>query len=163
MAEPIVCDTSVWLYLGQINQVELLKNLYEPVYTTEAVCIELDNGRINQPDILDPGQLSWVQTVQIEPHHIANLPTNRLGPGEQSVLAYALARQIGIVGLDDRQARNLAYQLGLQAIGTIGLLLKARNLGLVGPMRPLLKQLQQEGFYISESLLEFVLQRANKT
>ena len=55
MAEPIICDTSVWLYLGRINLAELLSRLYDPVYTTEAVCQELDIGRQSRPDTLDPG------------------------------------------------------------------------------------------------------------
>ncbi len=162
MSKPIICDTSIWLYLGLLSRVELLSHLYDPVYTTEKVCMELDNGRINRPDILDPRQLSWVQIVQVNLQEISSLPDNRLGIGEQSVLAYARASNLDIVGLDDRQARNLAHQLGLETIGTIGVLLKAKDEGLSTAVHPLLKKLQQEGFYISESLLKFVLQRAKE-
>lgn len=162
MAEPIVCDTSVWLYTGRIGEVELLVHLYHPVYTTEAVCHELDVGRLSRSDTLDPRQLSWVQLVQPDPSDIASLPTNRLGLGECSVLAYARTHNLPIVGLDDRQARELAYRLGLRVIGTIGLLLKAKEADLVTTVRPLLEQLQQEGFYISEALLSYALQQAQE-
>ena len=54
MAEPIICDTSVWLYLGRIDQAELLSKLYNPVYTTKAVCQELDIVRLSRPDTLNP-------------------------------------------------------------------------------------------------------------
>lgn len=67
-----------------------------------------------------------------------------------------------IVGLDDRQARELADRLGLRVIGTIGLLLKAKRMGAITAIRPLLAQLQQAGFYISESLLAYTLQEAEE-
>lgn len=162
MAEPIICDTSVWLYLGRINLAELLSRLYDPVYTTEAVCQELDIGRQSRPDTLDPGNLPWVQLVQPSQSNLANLPTNRLGKGEQSVLAYAQANNLPIVGLDDRQARELAFKLGLRVVGTVGLLLRAKERGLIEAIRPLLTQLQQEGFYISEPLLNYALQKAQE-
>ena len=105
---------------------------------------------------------SWVQLVQPSQSNLANLPTNRLGKGEQSVLAYAQANNLPIVGLDDRQARELAFKLGLHVVGTVGLLLRAKERGLIEAIRPLLTQLQQEGFYISEPLLNYALQIAQE-
>ena len=160
MANPIICYTSIWLYLGRIDQVELLAKLYSPIFTTRSVCQELDIGRLSRPGTVDPSELSWVRTVQPSSADLANLPANRLGIGEQSVLAYAQAHSISIVGLDDRQARELALGLGLRIVGTVGLLLKAKEQSLIGEIRPLLTQLQQEGFYISQNLLNYALKKA---
>jgi predicted nucleic acid-binding protein len=162
MPDPIICDTSVWLYIGRLHQVQLLAHLYQPVYTTDAVCRELDMGRLTRPDTVDPRQYSWVQEVQASSVDIASLPVNRLGPGEQSVLAYAQRHSLPIVGLDDRQARELAHRLGLNVIGTIGLLIRAKRAGLITMVRPMLAQLQAEGFYISEALLNFALHEAQE-
>ncbi len=162
MADAIICDATVWLYLGLLSQVDLLNRLYDRVITTETVCRELDAGRLNRQNILDPRHLPWVTLVEAEAQSIAALPENRLGPGEQSILAYALDHHIPIVGLDDRQAREFAGRLGLHVIGTVGLLLKARRDGLLMSLRPLLTQLRQEGFYLSESLEEFALRQANE-
>ncbi|GAB4158712.1 MAG: DUF3368 domain-containing protein [Candidatus Promineifilaceae bacterium] len=163
MPEAIICDTSVWLYMGRIDQANLLAQLYHPVYTTDVVCHELDIARLRHPDTLDPRQLPWVSLVQGDPQAISNLPANRLGPGERSVLAYAQANPMQIVGLDDRQARVLAHQLGLRVMGTIGVLLKTKESGLITVVRPLLEQLRQEGFHISPALLTYTLQRAKET
>ena len=162
MPKPIVCDTSIWLYMGRIGQVHPLSQLYEPVFTTESVCRELDVGRYSRPETVDPRQLSWVRLVQPTAEQITNLPTNRLGPGEQSVLAYAQNQDLLIVGLDDRQARVFAQQMGLHVIGTIGLLLKSKEVGLLITLRPLLEQLRHEGFYISESMFQYVIAKAKE-
>ncbi len=94
---------------------------------------------------------------------ISGLPTNRLGLGERSVLAYARRHQIRIVGLDDRQARELAQHLNLQVVGTVGLLLKAKQAGLLEAVRPLLVQLQAEGFRIGQEIFEYAVQKAKET
>jgi predicted nucleic acid-binding protein len=36
MAESIICDTSVLLYLGRVGQIALLHQRYPTVYTTES-------------------------------------------------------------------------------------------------------------------------------
>lgn len=162
MADPIICDTSVWLYLGRIGQVELLPQLYEKVYTTEMVCRELDIGRLTRFNTIDPRTFSWIQFVQPTQQEVASLPANRLGPGEQSVVAYAQTHNLSVVGLDDRQARVLAQQLGLRVIGSVGILLKAKEAGLLLSIRPLLEQMQQEGFYISDVLFTYALQKAKE-
>ena len=162
MIEPIICDTSIWLYTGRLGQFELLAHLYQPVFTTETVCRELDIGRLRQSGLLDPRELSWVEVVQPDPSDITGLPTNRLGPGERSVLAYARTHHLPVVGLDDRQARDLAHRLGLQVIGTLGVLVKAKEAGLITAVHPLLEQLQQEGFYISQALWLYALRRTHE-
>ena len=162
MAESIICDTSVWLYLGRVGQIELLRQLYPTVYTTETVCWELDNGRLSRADTPDPRLFSWIRIVQPEPQELNDLPANRLGPGERSVLAYAHRHQLQVVGLDDRQARNMAQRLGLSVTGTLGVLLRAKEAGLIPTIRPLLRSIQDEGFHVSEELLKFMLQRAGE-
>ncbi len=91
MPDAIICDTSVWLYTGRIGQIELLSRLFDPVYTTETVCCELDDGRLSRSDTPDVRQFAWVRIVQPASQDVAKLPANRLGPGEQSVLAYAFS------------------------------------------------------------------------
>ena len=153
MSEPIICDTSVWLYLGRLAQTALLQQRYTSVYTTETVCWELDNGRIIRRDTVDPRQLGWIHIVEPDERDVALLPANRLGPGERSVLAYARAHTLNIVGLDDRQARQLALRLGLRVTGSIGTLIKAKEAGLITAVRPLLTQLQQECISASRYLI----------
>lgn len=162
MKANIICDTSIWLYLGGLGQASLLRQLYDTVFVTETVCWELDNGRLNRPSIFNPRDLSWVFIVQPTQQEIANLPANRLGPGERSALAYARTHQLDLVGLDDHQAREVAQYLGLRTIGTVGILLRAKQAGLLTAVRPFLISLQQEGFRISRTLVDHILLKAGE-
>jgi uncharacterized protein len=64
------------------------------------------------------------------------LPPNRQGAGEQAVIAYAHGRQGCVAGLDDLQARQLAEMLGVRVAGSLGMLQRAKQAGLVAPVRP---------------------------
>ncbi len=50
---PVVCDTTVLLYLGRIDQINLLSALFAPVYIPEPVLLELDMGRLLRRDTPD--------------------------------------------------------------------------------------------------------------
>ena len=50
---PLVCDTTVLLYLGRIGQIDLLPALFTPIYIPEQVVLELDVGRLLRADTVD--------------------------------------------------------------------------------------------------------------
>jgi len=153
---PLVSDTSVLLYLERIKHLHLLPALFEPVFISEQVALELDAGRMLRRDTVDPRSLDWVTLVATSQSKIDALPPNRLGIGEQSVIAYAVARNL-TVGLDDRQARRFAQELGLPVVGTLGTLLRAKQAGIVSAVWPLLDAIQQKGFRLHPNLYAEVL------
>ena len=110
------CDTSILLYLGRIGQLGLLPTLFEAVFVPAQVVLELDMGRLLRVETVDPRQLTWVTLGEVSQKELENLPPNRLGPGERSVIAYARRHGHCLGGLDDRLARLLAEDLGLKAI-----------------------------------------------
>ena len=122
---PIVCDTTVLLYLGRVGQIGLLPSLFSPI--------------------------------------IDSLPPNRLGRGEQEVIAHARAHQGAIAGLDDLRARQLAESLGLAVAGTLGLLLRAKRAGMVPAVRPLVDAVVAQGFHVNPVLYRDVLELAGET
>jgi len=63
-----------------------------------------------------------------------------------------------MVLLDDKLARQRARRLGVPVTGTLGVLLRAKQVGLIAELRPLVTRLQSEGgYYIDPGLLEKVL------
>lgn len=71
--------------------------------------------------------------------------------GEAEAIALAYERGFQII-LDDRQARSVAKNLGISIIGTVGVLVKAKQAGLIPFLKPLLDELQVNGFYLNEDL-----------
>ena len=119
----IVCDTTLLLYLGRIERANLLPALFAPVYVPEAVLLELDMGRLIRRDTIEPRELDWVETVHVSQALMDQLPANRLGTGERAVIAYTHAHHIDLAGLDDLRARQLAEELDLGVVGTLGVVL----------------------------------------
>ena len=73
---PLVCDTTLLLYLQRINQIELLPALYGPIYIPEQVALELDMGRLLRSDTFDPRQCPWATVIPVSQSAINALPPN---------------------------------------------------------------------------------------
>ena len=86
---PIVCDTTLPLYLNRVGQAPLLPALFTTVYIPESVGTELDMGRLIRPDTIDPRDVSWMTIISVPEGDVHALPPNRLGPGERAVIAHA--------------------------------------------------------------------------
>jgi predicted nucleic acid-binding protein len=85
-----------------------------------------------------------------------------LGRGETSVLSWAKTHPGSLVVLDDLQARRCAEWLQIPTSGTTGIVLRAKNAGLVDAARPALQRLISVGMYLSERTLNAVLLRVGE-
>ena len=88
---------------------------------------------------------------------------SQLDPGEAE--AIALAIELGTRGpvlLDDRKARRVASSIGLIVLGSAGVLLAAKQVGLIRSVRPVLDNLRTAGLYLSEPAYRRVLVRAEE-
>mgnify|MGYP006306647787 CR=1 FL=1 len=72
-------------------------------------------------------------------------------------MAVAKARAAQRVVLDDREARRCARALGLRVIGTLGIVGRAKERGLIGRAAPLIRQLREKGLYATDDLVESLL------
>ncbi len=84
-----------------------------------------------------------------------------LDDGEAEAIALARERGSKIV-LDDRQARLAGAKLGLSVIGTVGILLLAKRNGIIPALKPLIDDLELNGFYLSAELKEEALKLAGE-
>lgn len=82
-----------------------------------------------------------------------------MDPGESAVLALAYNDRESEVVLDDMAARRAATRLGIPCIGTLGLVLTARDLGVIADARSLVEALRQAGLYLDDEFVEEVLRR----
>jgi predicted nucleic acid-binding protein len=72
-----------------------------------------------------------------------------LGCGEKEAIALAIEIQADRVILDDHQGRELAKRLGLQVVGTVGILLAAKRRRLIPAVKPQLDALLRADFFIA--------------
>lgn len=130
----IIADTSPLQYLFQVGLIDLLRDLFGSVQVPEAVRDELQVGRGLGIDVPDPANYSW---MLVRPTTRAPaLDHFELGPGEHAALSLALSLGEGLVLLDDAAARTAASALNVSTTGTLGLLLLAKERGLIVAVRP---------------------------
>ena len=78
-----------------------------------------------------------------------------LDNGEAEAIALATELYPESVLLDDKFARQMARRLGVPVTGTLGVVLRAKQVGLIVELRPLVTRLQSEGgYYIDPGLIE---------
>lgn len=86
-----------------------------------------------------------------------------LDPGEATTLAAAAPLGAGcLVLLDDPPARQRARALGLRIAGTAGVLLIAKQRGLIPAVRPLIEALMNADFRLSAEVVATVLEDADE-
>lgn len=73
--------------------------------------------------------------------------------GEKAAIALAMSRQVPIL-IDERAGREAAAKQGLSIVGSIGVLLQAKKLGLIAEVTPVIEQWMGLGYRISEGLAE---------
>lgn len=147
----VVSDTSSIILLDKIGEINILRQSFARVYAMSVMAREFG---ILRPD--------WI-TVQDAADKIKLAKLDAImDAGEASVLA--LAAEIGdcYVLVDDNKARRYAESIQQKYLGTLGLILRAKRLGVIQAVRPLLEKVQHTDFWASDSLYEFVIQEANE-
>lgn len=152
----VLCNTSPLFYLHQLGLLDLLPALYARIIIPEAVSSELREGARLGHAVPVVDSLAWITIEKVEHAALLRLATN-LDAGEREVLALALRRPECLALLDDGQARRHATMLGLSFTGTLGVLIRAKERGLLEHLRPSLDQLQALRFRIAPALRESVL------
>lgn len=152
MAESWVVNASPLIVLAKAGLVDFLPRLCETLVIPSGVA-----GEIGRGSSADPAK-SWLQVhaakyVQICGPVSPEIMGWDLGRGESEVLQWALSHRGVEAVLDDRAARQCARTLDIPVRGTLGVLLKARQRGLIDTIKPALDRLVAAGFYIHPSVL----------
>lgn len=84
------------------------------------------------------------------------------GEAEAIRLALRFRAQDHLLILDERLGRIQARRLGLTITGSLGVLLRAKQSGLISSIKPLIDQLLAKGFYLSPVLVQRVLEVAGE-
>lgn len=152
----VVSNTSPLLYLYQVGQIELLPKLYGSVMIPPAVQDELGRGKEIGAAVPDVETFPW---IEIRPLPDATLlPTiTDLGPGEAEAIALALFHPGSLLILDDDLGRRIARLNRITFTGTLGVLIKAKQAGLLPKVAPILAALQQTSMWLGRDLIQLVL------
>lgn len=76
-----------------------------------------------------------------------------LGAGESQVISFCIQGRRWAV-LDDRMARRCVSAHGLQMIGSLGMILRAKRFGIIEAARPCAYKLRENGMFVDSELVE---------
>ena len=141
MPKTIISDTSCFIILTNIDELELLHKVYGQIITTPDIAIEYGD---TLPD--------WVQIISVTDKYKQQLLEMQIDKGESSALALALEIPGSTVILDDYKARKIAERLGITFSGTIGVIIKAKLKGIIPSIKPILEKIKQTDFYLSAEI-----------
>jgi predicted nucleic acid-binding protein len=82
--------------------------------------------------------------------------------GEASAITLAIEFDSSLLIIDDRKARKLAERLGLNYTGTLGVILRAKEKGLIPTIRPVLEKIQLTNFRFSTMVFNEILKIAGE-
>jgi predicted nucleic acid-binding protein len=86
-----------------------------------------------------------------------------LDPGESAALTLAQEIHAHLLLIDEARGRAAAKALGLRVSGVLGVLLHAKNSGILSVMRPILKELEgKAGFWLSPKARDMALRLARE-
>ena len=147
----VVSDNSPLQYLILIECIDALPALYGQVLTTPQVMEELSHPET--PDAVR----AWVRTLpawlKIEsPSKVDFLDT--IDVGEASAISLAQERHADLVLIDERAGSDTARRLGIQVVGTLGVLIEAGLERLIDFDGALNLLTTKTSFYASRNLIE---------
>ncbi len=149
MKEPVVADSTCLIGLERVGQLDILPALFEPVMIPPEVAREFG------------GSFSWLQIKDLVSGSLVAALRLAVDAGEAEAIALASEKGCRLIS-DDKQARAAAKSLGLAVIGTIGVLVRAKQSGVLTTLKPVLDELEINNFYLSEELRREALRLANE-
>ncbi len=129
----MVINSSVVIALAEIGLTDIMILLTVEVIVPRAVYEEVvarGRGRPGSRELEELVQQGKVKLLSPRDRVLVEALHDPLGLGEAEAIALAVERNCVVV-LDDRIARSKAKSMGLKVIGTVGLLRRAYDKGLI--------------------------------
>jgi uncharacterized protein len=142
--EAVVSDSTCLIGLERIGELDILPALFDPIMIPPEVEREFGS------------KFSWLQTVNLTSNVLATALRLVVDSGEAEAIALASEKSCLLIS-DDKQARAAAKSLGVSVIGTVGVLVRAKQNGVISSIKPILDQLELNSFFISRTLREEAL------
>lgn len=147
--EIVIADTSCFILLDKIGEIDLLRFLFGEVVTTDIIAKEF-GAPLPRWVIIRSAKNTYLPSAL------------DLDPGEASAITLALESGPSLLILDDGKGRKAAQRLGLNITGSLGIFLKAKKADLIPAIKPIVEKVQQTNFRYTQAVLEEILSLAGE-
>lgn len=156
----VVADASPLISFAILKELALLTNIFADIYMPEAVFHEVISPAKPYASELQTFASTKVKAVQNR-IAVTTLRTE-IDLGEAEAIVLALETNVSRILIDDQKGRRIARVNGLTPIGTVGILLQAKKIGLIAGLKPCLERLIANKIRISPSLYKRVIEIAGE-
>lgn len=151
MPKVVISDTSTLILLHKIGKLNLLKAVYHELVTTPEVKEEFGETLPQWIEIKTPSDKKYQTFLQTQ-----------VDLGEASAIALATDYADALLLLDDLKARKLATKLNFKVSGTLGVIHRAKQLGVIDKVKPLVEKLLATNFRIADNIIREILRLNNE-
>ena len=149
--EIIIANSSSVIVLHETDLLYLLQQIYSEVTITPQVAQEIK--------ITLPG---WMKINAPSDEQMVSTLLKDLDEGEASSIALALEHKNSLLIIDEKDGRKVAISLNIPIIGTLAVLLEAKQKRLVSSFKECLNKLLNKGFRVSPQLIEKFLKESGE-
>ncbi|NJL91669.1 MAG: DUF3368 domain-containing protein [Coleofasciculaceae cyanobacterium SM2_1_6] len=159
-----VSNSSVLIALSSIGQLELIKQRFPSgIIIPQSVwkeVVETGRGRSGAEQV---AKTSWLTIYPVVNTYLISLLKLELDEGESEAIALFLEQPNQAILLDDKDARRVAKRMSLPILGTIGILIWAKQNGLISNLKVQLDALQSIGkFRLSNLIYQEALKKVGE-
>jgi len=151
MPDIVIADTSFLIAIDRMELFGEIQALYKNIFITRKIAEEF---QLDLPN--------WILIEEPQNIEIQTVLSLTLDTGEASAIALAYNYKDVILIIDDLKARKEALALGFKITGTLGVLFKLKEEGLIASLKQKILQLTEIGFRISPKIVEEVLKNADE-
>ncbi len=152
-SKPVAIDTGPLIVLAKVGLLSVIGRLPYQFTAPREVIDELKAGDEIGHQVVDA---PWLR-VQPLGTPVPDMIRAALDKGEAAVIQLALENGFRRVCIDDLRGRRVAKAVGLEVIGVLGLLGKAKRRGLIPAIAPVIDDLIAAGAHYSPELTATVI------
>jgi predicted nucleic acid-binding protein len=159
----VVSNATPLIAMAMADQFDLLQRIFGRIYIPQGVHEEVVKQGGERFGATEVRQAAWIKVIAAEDKLAVEVLEDDLGKGESETIVLAREMEADWVLMDERLARRKLELLGVRTIGTLGILLKAKELRLLQEIRPEVDKLRARGFRLSRQVYEDVLRTAGES
>lgn len=147
----VITDASCFILLDKIDGLHILESLFSRVVTTPEIAAEYGK---RLP--------FWVDVRPVANRDLLYDYAEKVDIGEASAIALASEVPSPLLILDDLRGRKLAEQLHLEYTGTLGVLVLAKQRGIIDTLQTYFERIRDTNFRVPERLLQALQEKYDR-
>ena len=139
------------LALDNIGHIDILQQLFSKIIVTPEISKEFGK---QLPD--------WVQIINTKNRVKQHELSKKVDSGEASAIALAIETSNSLLIIDEKKGRTLAKEYEISILGTLKIILKAKQKQIIPQVRPLINLLLKQNFRIDKKVIDAILVESNE-